>query len=214
MKNNNDRFSGIDDIITSFDEVRDIMGEVHPSIDAKVIDRLDDICQSYIACSPFVLVASASESHIEISPKGDPAGFVKVLDEKHLAIPERPGNRRADSFKNLLENPHIGLIFIIPGKMETLRVSGEARIVRDIKVRESLAYNGRVPEFAVVVYVERALVHCPKCIVRSKIWQTDHWPDHSHTANIAEAYVQHAKLSMTPHEFEDLAEEEGWKALY
>ena len=208
------RFSEFTDVISSFDQVREIMGDVHHSIEAKVIDRLDDICTSYIAASPFIIMASAGDSHIEVSPKGDPNGFVKVLDEKHLAIPERPGNRRVDSYKNILENPQLGLIFLIPGKMETLRVSGEARIVRDLALRESMALNGRVPEFAVVLYVERALVHCPKCIVRSHLWQPEKWQDHSHLANISETYIQHAKLSMSEAEFDQLAEEKGWKELY
>ncbi len=214
MNQDQDRFSQFTEILTSFDEVRSIMGEVHQSIDAKVIDRLDDICVSYIEASPFVVMASAGDSYIEVSPKGDPNGFVKVLDEKHLAIPERPGNRRADSYKNILENPQLGLIFLIPGKMETLRVSGEARIVRDLALRESMAINGRVPEFALVLYVERALVHCPKCIVRSNLWQAEKWQDPSHLANINETYIQHAKLSMNEEEFDRLAEEKGWKNLY
>jgi len=214
MSQEQNRFSQFTDIITSFDQVRNIMGDVHQSIEAKVIDRLDDICISYIEASPFVVMASAGESHIEVSPKGDPNGFVKVLDEKHLAIPERPGNRRADSYKNILENPQLGLIFLIPGKMETLRISGEARIVRDLALRESMAINGRVPEFALVLYVVRALVHCPKCIVRSNLWQAEKWQGHSHLANINETYIQHARLSMSEEEFDRLAEEKGWKTLY
>lgn len=214
MSQGPERFAQFSDIISSFDEVRSVMGEVHQSIDAKVIDRLDEICTSYIEASPFIIMASAGENHIEVSPKGDPNGFVKVLDEKHLAIPERPGNRRADSYKNIIENPQLGVIFLIPGKLETLRISGEARIVRDLPLRESMAVNGRIPEFAVVMYVERALVHCPKCIVRSNLWKSDKWQDHSHLANINETYIQHAKLSMSEKEFDELAEEKGWKTLY
>lgn len=214
MNQNKERFSQFKDIVTSFDEVRNIMGEVHHSIQTKVIDRIDDICKDFIACSPFIVMASAGNNHLDVSPKGDPAGFVKVLDAKHLALPERPGNRRADSFKNLLENPKVALIFMIPGKLETLRVSGEARIVRDLEVRESMAMNGRIPEFALVIYVERAHIHCPKCIVRSKLWQVDQWPEHSHLANIADTYVQHSKLNMSSDDFDKLADEKGWKELY
>lgn len=214
MNTEQDRFSGIDGIINSFDEVRSLMGRVHPSIEAKVIDHLDDICVAFIRQSPFVVVATDGDSQIEVSPKGDPAGFVRVLDERRLAIPERPGNRRADSFRNLLQNPRVGLFFMIPGKGETLRVSGEARIVRDEKIRRSLAIDDRVPEFAVVVFVERALMHCPKCVMRSDIWNPEQWPDHAALANVAEAYVQHSKLSMSPDEFMDLAVEEGWTNLY
>ena len=191
------------------------MGEAAPHVLAKILDRLDEVCQAFIAQSPFVVIASASaEGHLDVSPKGDPAGFVHVLDDKHLAIPDRPGNRRADTFRNVLENPQLGLIFIIPGKTETLRVSGEARIVRDHTVREAMAVKGRIPECALVVYVERAFIHCPKCMLRSKLWQPEAWPDHTGVANIAEAMIKHAQLDMTPEELTAHAEKEGFTRLY
>ena len=215
MNTRNEKFSNFEDIVTSFDEVRSIMGEVSQPVRAKVIDHLDEVCRLFIAKSPFVVMASAStEGHLDLSPKGDPVGFVKILDQNYLAIPDRPGNRRADSFKNLLANPQIGLIFIIPGKTETLRVSGEARIVRDQRLRESMAVNKRIPEFAVVVYVERAFIHCPKCMVRSKLWQPDAWPDHTKLADIGEAMIEHAKLDITPAELQEKAEREGLTRLY
>ena len=161
------------------------------------------------------MIASAnSDGEVDISPKGDPQGFVQVLDDKHLAIPERPGNRRIDTFGNLLENPQVAIIFIIPGKGETLRVKGEARIVRDAALRESMAFKGRVPDFAVVVHVEKAMMHCPKCMVRSKLWEPDTWPDHSDTPSIAEASVVHANLDMTPEEYRALVEAKGRTKLY
>jgi PPOX class probable FMN-dependent enzyme len=215
MDTSNGRFSGFEEIITSFDDIRSVMGEPPPSVLAKVIDRLDEVCQAFIAQSPFVVIASASATgQLDLSPKGDPAGFVHVLDDKHLVIPDRPGNRRADTFHNVLENPQIGLLFIIPGKSETLRVSGEARIVRDHSVRAALAVQGRIPEFAWVVYVERAFMHCPKCMVRSKLWQPEAWPDHTGLATIAEAMVKHAKLDMTPEELVADVEKAGITRLY
>ena len=181
----------------------------------KAIDRLDDICKAIIAKSPFIVIASASPGgEPDISPKGDPEGFVRVIDDKHLAIPDRPGNRRLDTFQNLLDNPHLAIIFIIPGKGETLRVKGEARIVRDESLRKSMVVNGRVPDFAVVVHVEQALVHCPKCMVRSKLWQPDAWPDHSLTATVSEATVAHANLDITPQELKARVEAAGRAKLY
>lgn len=94
---------------------------------------------------------------------------MKVLDEKYLAIPDRPGNKRVDTFRNLLQNPHLAILFMIPGKGETLRITGQARIVRDLPLRESMAIAGRAPEFAIVMHVERVLIHCPKCVLRAKL---------------------------------------------
>lgn len=215
MTTENGKFSDFDEVITSLAEVRQVIGDPPPVVLSKVIDRLDDICRGIIAKSPFIVMASANANgYPDISPKGDPAGFVKVLDDKHLAIPDRPGNRRIDTFHNLLENPWLALIFVIPGKGETLRVTGEARIVRDQGLRESMAINGRVPQFAVVVHVERILIHCPKCMIRAKLWHPDAWPDASDTAGIAEAMIAHANLSMTAEELETHAEKENLTTLY
>jgi predicted pyridoxine 5'-phosphate oxidase superfamily flavin-nucleotide-binding protein len=137
-----------------------------------------------------------------------------VLGEKYLAIPDRPGNRRLDTFTNILQNPYLAIIFLIPGKGETLRVTGESRIVRDQVLRESMAVNGRIPEFAIVIHVERVLIHCPKCVVRAKLWQPDAWPVSSDTASLAEAMIAHAQLDTTPEELEVLAEKEGLTRLY
>lgn len=103
---------------------------------------------------------------------------------------------------------------MIPGKGETLRITGETRIVRDLPLRESMAIAGRVPEFAIVMHVDRILIHCPKCVVRAKLWRPDHWPDSSNTAGIAEAMIAHAKLDTTPEELEATAEREGLTQLY
>ena len=209
------KFSGLQGVITSVDQIRATLGEPPPPILAKVIDHVDDICRDIIAESPFMVVASAdSDGRPDISPKGDPEGFVLVLDDKHLAIPDRPGNRRVDTFRNLLDNPFLALLFIIPGKGETLRVKGEARIVRDEALRQRMAVNGRVPEFAVVVHIEQAMIHCPKCMVRAKLWQSETWPDHASTASIAEAMVVHADLDMTAEELHTKAEAAGVTRLY
>lgn len=131
----------------------------------KQIDFIDDICRSYIERAPFLAIASFDgHGRADVSPKGDAPGFVAILDEKTIAIPERPGNRRADTFRNVLQNPHVGLIFFIPGRGETLRVNGQALIVRDRWLRERLAANGKLPELALIVTVEEAFVHCTKCM--------------------------------------------------
>ena len=209
------RFSEYSEIVTSVEEIRATIAEPTQASVDKVIDRLDDYCWAIIAKSPFIMIASANpDGQPDISPKGDPLGFVRVLDEKHLAIPERPGNRRLDTFINLLDNPNVAIIFMIPGKGETLRVKGEARIVRDEALRETMAVKERIPEFAVVVHVEQAMMHCPKSIVRSKLWEPDAWPDHSDTPSIAETSVAHANLDMTPEEYRASMVAAGRAKLY
>ena len=164
----NGRFA---DVITTEAELRAIVARPNRWILHKDKPRLDEDCIRFIARSPFMVLASTGRSgHLDLSPKGDPAGFVQVLDDKTLALPDRPGNRRIVTFRNILENPNVGLIFFVPGEGETLRVGGKAIIVRDRILRESMALNRRVPELATVITVERAYFHCGKCVVRSKLW--------------------------------------------
>jgi len=215
MTNHQDPFTDFDSIVHSVEEIRAYIGEPPAPVLAKVMDYIDDVSRKTIEKSPFIVVASATtDGYPDISPKGDPAGFVRVLGEKYLAIPDRPGNRRIDTFTNLLQNPYLAILFLIPGKGETLRVTGECRIVRDQALRESLAVNGRVPEFAIVLHVERVLIHCPKCVVRSKLWKPDLWLDASDTAGIAEAMIAHAKLDTTPAELKARMDQDGITQLY
>jgi PPOX class probable FMN-dependent enzyme len=215
MSRSSTRFSQFDGIVSSLDQVRGILREPLPSVVAKQIDHIDDVCRAIIEKSPFIVVASASASgYPDISPKGDPEGFVRILDDKHLAIPDRPGNRRVDTFRNLLENPYLAIIFLIPGKGETLRVTGECRIVRDAALRASMAVKGKIPEFAVVLHVERVLIHCPKCVIRAGLWEPDKWPDASRTLDIGEAMIAHAKLDQTPEELFDEVVKDGTATLY
>ena len=213
--NENARFAQFDGVVSSIESIRQTLREPMPSVIAKQMDYIDDVSRAIIEKSPFIVVASAnSDGYPDISPKGDPEGFVRILDEKYLAIPDRPGNRRVDTFKNILDNPYIAIIFLIPGKGETLRVTGECRIVRDLALRESMALKGKVPEFALVVHVERVFIHCPKCVIRANLWEPASWPDASRTAGIAEAMIAHAKLDMTPEELHAEAVEDGAATLY
>ena len=210
-----DPFAKFEGVIKKLEEIRENIGEPVPPVLAKVMDHIDPVSRAIIEKSPFIVMASAtSDGYPDVSPKGDPVGFVKVLDEKYLAIPDRPGNKRVDTFRNLLQNPYLAILFMIPRKGETLRITGQARIVRDLPLRESMAVAGRVPEFAIVMHVERVLIHCPKCVVRAKLWQPEQWPDSSNTAGIAQAMIAHAKLDTTPEELEALAEREGLTQLY
>jgi PPOX class probable FMN-dependent enzyme len=183
------------DVITDADRFRELMGEPPPPCVAKTIASLDRHCRAFIGRSPFVLIASANaRGRMDISPKGDAPGFVRILDDKTLAVPDRPGNRRADTFTNILENPKVGLIFLVPGKTETLRVSGTAQIVRDSDLRESMSVHGKTPDFALVVETEEAFFHCSKCIMRSKLWKPAEWPALDGLPGLAQTMVDAGAL--------------------
>jgi PPOX class probable FMN-dependent enzyme len=185
-------------VLASEAELREVIGPAMPRAVAKEIARLDVHCRALIAASPFVLIASSDAAgRTDVSPKGDPPGFVVVLDDETLAIPDRPGNRRADTFTNVLQNPGVGLVFLIPGKLETLRVNGRARIVRDLALRERMAVKGKVPELALVVTVEQAFIHCGKCMIRSGLWEPESWPRGDELPSQAECLVAHARLQET-----------------
>ena len=160
------------DIIRSEDEIRAVIDGIHEAQKLKVLNHIDRNCRIWIERSPFIVMSTHdTEVNVDASPKGDPAGFVKVIDEKTLAIPDRPGNHRFDSFQNILQTGRIGLVFMVPNRNEVVRVNGSAQLVRDKKLRESMAINGRVPEFAIVVGVEEAFYHCGKAIIRSNLWK-------------------------------------------
>ena len=117
-----------------------------------------------------MIASSSKDGKMDISPKGDPPGFVRVVDENTLAIPDRPGNGRADTFRNILENPRISVYFLVPGRGETLRVNGSAQLVRDPELLEGFAVKGKPAQLAIAVNVEEAFFHCAKCVVRSNLW--------------------------------------------
>jgi PPOX class probable FMN-dependent enzyme len=202
------------EILSTEDEVEATIGKPGPRMLAKVVASLDDICRAFIARSPFVVVASSdSNGRFDVSPKGDQAGFVQVLDDRTVAIPERPGNRRADTFRNVLQNPRVGLMFVVPGKGETLRMSGTARVVRDAWLRERMAVDGRLPELALVVTMEEAFIHCTKCMVRSRMWQPDSWNDAKLPTNV-EAVIAHGRLDISVAELQSLYEHDVRTRLY
>jgi PPOX class probable FMN-dependent enzyme len=187
-----------DEVIETLQQLRAITRQPSERARNKVIDHIDEICRRFIEASPFVIVASrGADGRLDVSPKGDPAGFVRVLDEKILAIPDRPGNHRLDTFENVLADPEIGLIFLIPGNGDTLRVSGRANLVRDRSLQARLAVGGKEPELILIVTVEQAFMHCPKCIVRSRLWSPDHWSDRATVPTLADAIMAHARPAET-----------------
>ena len=154
-------------VVTSEQELREIVGVPGSRAAQKEQARLDAHCRALIARSPLLLMATAGpDGRCDVSPKGDAPGFVRVLDDQRLVIPDRPGNKRLDGMTNLIENPHIGLIFLIPGREETLRVNGRAWITRDRELLAWSAVNGKTPQLAIGVEVEQSFLHCPKAFLR------------------------------------------------
>ncbi len=202
-------------VVEGEEALRAATGEAHQRALDKVVDVIDDHARRFIAAAPFVFIGSAAEDgSIDVSPKGDPAGFVRVLDERTLAIPDRPGNRRYDTWRNLFANPSVGLIFIVPGIEWTLRVSGQALLVRDPALRDALTERGKRPDQVLVVAVERVLAHCPKCMIRSGLWKPPAWPDTTTVPTLAETLVAHARIAEPVEAVEASLEEGNRDRLY
>ena len=204
-----------DEVITTEEEFRKIMGIPNEVVIRKTINFIDENCESFIKQSPFIAIASADlKGNFDISPKGDPSGFVKILDNKTLAIPDRLGNRRADTFMNILQNPKVGLIFIIPGVKETLRISGTAQIITDSKIRELLVHKNSLPNLVMIVHVEEVFMHCAKCIIRSKLWNSSNPSDLSKVPTLAKSMVDHGKLEKSYEEMNEIIKNDENTRLY
>lgn len=202
--------------VTTEAELRDLLGTPSDLAAKKVIDHIDPLCRDFISKSPFLLLSTADADGLcDVSPRGDHPGFVLVLDEKRLFLPERPGNRRTDSMRNLLTNPQIGLLFLIPGLEETLRVNGRACLVRDPQLLQQTAVNGRTPQIGIGVEVDEAFVHCAKALKRSHLWHPDTWPAKETLPSPARMLAEHAKLpGVEVEEVKSLLEESYTKRLY
>ena len=165
--------------ITDEEELRAVVGFPIQRVIDKVRPALANLHRQWISASPFCVVATSNaDGTVDASPKGDPAGLAHVLDERTLVIPERPGNKRADGYLNILANPHVGLLFVIPGRPDTLRVNGTARLVGDAPWFDDLVVKGHRPVLALEVRVEQAFFHCGKAFVRAQLWLSETWnPD-------------------------------------
>ena len=192
------------DEIRSEAELRDLLGVPTGRAVTKERTRLHAVDREWLAVSPFCIVATSdAEGNCDSSPKGDPAGhLVHVLDDATVAIAERPGNKRADGYLNILANPHVGIISLIPGRNETLRINGRGRLLRDAPFFDDLAVRGRRPILALLVEVEQIFFHCPKAFLRSKLWEPDSWqPD-----TLASHATLVKRVQQTPETLEELEE--------
>ena len=162
--------------VRSVEELESIVGTPVQRVADKVRHELGEYDREWLAAASLLFMATAdANGDLDVSPKGDPAGFVRVLDARTIAFPDRPGNRRVDGFHNLLADPHIGLVFLIPGRGDTLRINGRATLVRDADFFDDMVVRGNRPALAVVVEVDEVFFHCSKAFLRSKTWDPESW---------------------------------------
>jgi len=161
-------------------------GEVHPLAVAKIRPALDQYSRQFIALSPFLVISTADASgRADLSPRGDPPGFVHVIDDSTILIPDRPGNNRLDTMSNIVANPNVGCLFFIPGFEDTLRLNGRARITEDAALLRHCIVNGKPPKVGILLSVEEVFMHCAKALKRSKLWQPDYRQDRAQLPSIA-----------------------------
>ena len=159
--------------IETKEELREFYGPANERSVKKQMAKLDEHAKNFIALSPFMVISSATAEGADASPKGDPPGFVKVIDDNTLIIPDRPGNNRVDTMSNIVENNHVGLLFLVPGMCETLRVNGRARITTDPEVLEPHSVRGKLPRSAMIIDVDDVYLHCAKALIRADLWNAE-----------------------------------------
>lgn len=202
-------------IVSTEAEIRDVIGDVLYSQDTKCINHLDQHCRIWIERSTFVVLSTTNMlGQVDVAPKGDPSGSWKVLDRHTIAIPDRLGNNRADTFTNILENPRIGLMFVVPNRREVVRVSGSALIVKDRDLLETMSVKGKLPRFAIIVRVEEAMFHCGKSMIRSNMWNPDKWESVEGLPSYGQALVDHGKLSISVNDMQAGIEQNAVESLY
>ncbi|MFD2923240.1 pyridoxamine 5'-phosphate oxidase family protein [Halobacillus naozhouensis] len=198
--------------VHSKDELYSLQGKPGKIAEHKVIHYIDELSKQFLSYSPFVVVSTSNaKGECDNSPRGDAAGFTQVLDEQHLLIPERMGNKRVDSMRNILENPHIGLLYIIPGLEETLRINGKATIIKDENLLKKHEVKGRAPKVEIVVEVNECFIHCAKAFKRSKLWEPEQWPERNTLPSPAKMMAAHAKLDSHDQEKVEVSLNESYR---
>jgi PPOX class probable FMN-dependent enzyme len=203
--------------IDSVDELVGLLGEPTPRVRDKGRPALLDVDRAWLAATPFcVLATAAADGSCDVSPKGDPAGhLVHVIDDTTIALAERPGNKRADGYRNILENPHVGLNFFIPGRGDTLRINGRARLVSDAPFFAEMVVKGHRPVLAVVVEIEDIFFHCAKAFLRSGLWQPETWAPEARVPRRAVIAQKVEPSGMTVEQLDDYYRPENYaRGLY
>jgi PPOX class probable FMN-dependent enzyme len=201
--------------IESREELRTLYKSPGDNAVRKELPRLDGHCRSFIAKSPFVLIGSSDgNGNADVTPKGDRPGFVAILDDNNIAIPDRPGNNRLDTLENIVVNPAVGLLFLIPGMNETLRINGHARITAGNALRERLAVDGKLPISVTVVSVKAAYMHCAKAFMRSELWKPESWPDRATLPTLGEILRDQLALAQSAEATDQWLDESYQKTMW
>ena len=205
-----------DEVITDIGRLHELMPlDSSTNTAQKVTDHLTAVARRFISHSPFVVLATkAADGLIDVSPKGDPMGFVEVLDDHTIAIPDRLGNHRVDGFHNILTDPNVAILFVVPGHGDTLRVAGKAKIVRDRSLSALFAVNGREPELVLVVEVEEAFMHCSKAFIRSRLWHPETWPERKSAPTLADWVIDAVDKKQTLDDVQAIHTDDEEKRLY
>ncbi|EJL46459.1 phosphohydrolase [Brevibacillus agri] len=184
------------DRVASADELRSLVGVPHETVANKSIAQVESHVIHYLSMSPLFFLATAdADGRCDVSPRGDEPGFVKVLDERHVIFPERMGNRRVDSLLNILANPQVGMIFLIPGLEEVLRINGKATITKNAELLAAQNWKGKTLGLGVVVEVEECFIHCPRAFKQAGVWNTDSWADKADMPSIMEMFRAHLRIN-------------------
>jgi hypothetical protein len=178
-------------MIETEEKLRSGYGEVHPLASAKSRPSLDKYSRRFIELSPFLVISTAhADGRADLSPRGDPPGFVEIVDDRTILIPDRPGNNRLDTMSNIVSNPNVACLFFIPGFEDTLRLNGKARITDDPKLLARCIVNGKQPHIGILVAVEEVFLHCAKALKRSKLWHSDYKQDRTQMPSIARIILE------------------------
>ena len=195
--------------------LREVIGAPMPLAANKEMPHLDHHCRQFISLSPFLCLGTmGAEGKADVSPRGDAPGFVKVLDDRTLLIPDRPGNRRVDSMSNILANPSVGLLFLIPGFEETLRVNGRASIISDPELLLEMAVDGKVPQLAIRIAIDEVFFHCGKALKRSRLWDPGSWIDRKSFPSYGRIMRDQRKTDLTVEELEQFVDNDYRTRLY
>jgi PPOX class probable FMN-dependent enzyme len=200
--------------ITSVDELREIYAQPSEMVMRKEIDHLDENCRAFIAASSFFLLATSGSGGADCSPRGDEPGFVRVADEKTLMIPDRAGNNRLDSLRNIVENPQVGLLFLVPGITYTLRVNGTARLSVEPELLENFLVEGKSPRTVAVMTVQKAFVQCARALYRADLWNPERFAGKDDVPSIGRMLAAHTKGEVEAHEFDTYDRTTLSKSLY
>lgn len=196
------------EFITSQSELRDVFEQVHDVALRKELRKIDPHARRFIERSPFVFIGSQDSSgNADVSPKGDHPGFVHILEDTTLALPDRPGNNRLDTWENIVENPAVGLIFMIPGMNETLRVNGTARLTADPALCAKLHVNNRPARVVMIVKIQAVYMHCAKAFIRSKLWSPETWPARSDMPTLGQILKDQAELEASAKQFDEILDD-------